>query len=368
MEDWSLQAIVRGSSGEFANIKFDHMEMNGQDPFFNASCHDHQQFDAEFLTNFHEIFDVPTTGSSDELKELYKPFYTANNHSLPAQTVFDFQEPENKVMADDHKPAHDSDQSTGTSCVARVTAGNYTPKYKRRKNQHKRVVIQVSAEGLASDMWAWRKYGQKPIKGSPYPRSYYRCSSSKGCLARKQVEQSCTDEGMFIVTYTAEHSHSQPTRRNSLAGTVRQKFPSHKNITNRTKTVIAPEKPEESCSPITPKTLQRPVMSDEFINNNNNVSHARIKEENNAGNSEAQVIKGESHDYCDGSYNDFIMSGDFDFNEDFFSGFEDFDDDYEPQQFPVNNTYILASNEALIIKQFHAKFVHVNIVEDPVKV
>lgn len=22
-----------------------------------------------------------------------------------------------------------------------------------------------------SDSWAWRKYGQKPIKGSPYPRS-----------------------------------------------------------------------------------------------------------------------------------------------------------------------------------------------------
>ncbi|EPS61412.1 hypothetical protein M569_13384, partial [Genlisea aurea] len=102
-------------------------------------------------------------------------------------------------------------------------------KHKRRKNQHKRVVIQVSADGLSSDMWAWRKYGQKPIKGSPYPRSYYRCSSSKGCLARKQLEQSRSDPGKFTVTYSGEHNHTQPTRRNSLAGTVRQKFPSTKN-------------------------------------------------------------------------------------------------------------------------------------------
>lgn len=93
-----------------------------------------------------------------------------------------------------------------------------------KKNQNKSVVKKQvkGGDGLA-DEWAWRKYGQKPIKGSPYPRSYYRCSSTKGCLARKQVERSHLDPAVFLVTYTAEHNHSQPARKNSLAGTTRNK-------------------------------------------------------------------------------------------------------------------------------------------------
>ncbi|KAG6427177.1 hypothetical protein SASPL_111417 [Salvia splendens] len=90
-------------------------------------------------------------------------------------------------------------------------------------------------------VWSWRKYGQKPIKGSPYPRGYYRCSTSKGCLARKQVERNRSDPGMFIVAYTAEHNHPMPTHRNSLAGSTR-----HKPADVPTKDSLSPEKLESS--------------------------------------------------------------------------------------------------------------------------
>jgi WRKY DNA -binding domain len=52
-------------------------------------------------------------------------------------------------------------------------------------------------------------------------RGYYRCSSSKGCSARKQVERSRTDHNMLVITYTSDHNHPWPTHRNTLAGSSR---------------------------------------------------------------------------------------------------------------------------------------------------
>lgn len=106
----------------------------------------------------------------------------------------------------------------------------------RRKSQAKKVVCipapaaansRSTGEVVPSDLWAWRKYGQKPIKGSPYPRGYYRCSSSKGCSARKQVERSRTDPNMLVITYTSEHNHPWPIQRNALAGSTRSNYSGH---------------------------------------------------------------------------------------------------------------------------------------------
>jgi hypothetical protein len=46
----------------------------------------------------------------------------------------------------------------------------------------------------------WRKYGQKQVKGSPHPRSYYKCTFA-GCPVRKHVERSAKSFHQIIISY-----------------------------------------------------------------------------------------------------------------------------------------------------------------------
>ncbi|KAJ4975174.1 hypothetical protein NE237_000280 [Protea cynaroides] len=141
---------------------------------------------------------------------------------------------------------------------------------KRRKSQAKKVVCipapaatnsRPTGEVVPSDLWAWRKYGQKPIKGSPYPRGYYRCSSSKGCSARKQVERSRTDPNMLVITYTSEHNHPWPTQRNALAGSSRSQ-PAKNNAASKSapssqtqKSIMLKEEHKENNSDTVPPAV-----------------------------------------------------------------------------------------------------------------
>lgn len=71
-------------------------------------------------------------------------------------------------------------------------------------------------------------------------RNYYRCSTSKGCGARKQVERSPNDPIIFLVSYTGEHTHPRPTHRNSLVGSTRNKLSPAASATDRSKTPQIP--------------------------------------------------------------------------------------------------------------------------------
>nr|AMO00436.1 WRKY transcription factor 68 [Manihot esculenta] len=81
----------------------------------------------------------------------------------------------------------------------------------REQQQNQSVRDQKRSE----DGYNWRKYGQKQVKGSENPRSYYKCTYPN-CLTKKKVERSL-DGQITEIVYKGTHNHPKPqsTRRSS---------------------------------------------------------------------------------------------------------------------------------------------------------
>ncbi|KAF8006091.1 hypothetical protein BT93_K0403 [Corymbia citriodora subsp. variegata] len=109
--------------------------------------------------------------------------------------------------------------------------GNDEPRSKRRRTESGPSEAGNVAEGvqepctdrqnstdseILGDGFRWRKYGQKVVKGNPYPRSYYRCTSLK-CSVRKYVERAMDDPKSFITTYEGKHNHEMPLKGSNPA-------------------------------------------------------------------------------------------------------------------------------------------------------
>ncbi|KHN29552.1 probable WRKY transcription factor 33 [Glycine soja] len=71
----------------------------------------------------------------------------------------------------------------------------------------------VREQKRTEDGFNWRKYGQKQVKGSENPRSYYKCTHPN-CSVKKKVEKSL-DGHITEIVYKGQHSHPKPqsTRR-----------------------------------------------------------------------------------------------------------------------------------------------------------
>nr|AKA27917.1 WRKY protein [Salvia miltiorrhiza] len=67
----------------------------------------------------------------------------------------------------------------------------------------------------SDDGYNWRKYGQKQVKGSENPRSYYKCTFAN-CSMKKKVEKDL-DGQITEIVYKGNHNHPKPqsTRRSS---------------------------------------------------------------------------------------------------------------------------------------------------------
>ncbi|CAN4113596.1 unnamed protein product [Withania somnifera] len=77
--------------------------------------------------------------------------------------------------------------------------------YKRRKTSESNI---KESSDLVDDGHAWRKYGQKQIHNSTYPRHYFRCTHKydQKCQASKQVQKIQDNPPLFRTTYYGHHT------------------------------------------------------------------------------------------------------------------------------------------------------------------
>ncbi|KAH6823909.1 WRKY DNA-binding protein 23 [Perilla frutescens var. hirtella] len=80
----------------------------------------------------------------------------------------------------------------------------------QKKQREPRFAFMTKSEvDHLEDGYRWRKYGQKAVKNSPFPRSYYKCTNAT-CNVKKRVERSYNDPSIVVTTYEGQHTHPSP--------------------------------------------------------------------------------------------------------------------------------------------------------------
>ncbi|XP_073134280.1 probable WRKY transcription factor 7 [Henckelia pumila] len=175
-----------------------------QQPTRNGSC---ERKETATTINFGSPANSFRTGDTDSLQQSMSSGFQITNMSSAGRPPLSTSSLKRKCTSVDDSNGKCADGSTGSRC--------HCPK--KRKSKVKRVervaAISMKLADIPPDDFSWRKYGQKPIKGSPHPRGYYKCSSVKLCPARKHVERALDDPAMLIVTYEGEHNHSHPNTK-----------------------------------------------------------------------------------------------------------------------------------------------------------
>lgn len=117
----------------------------------------------------------------------------------------------NSTAAKGQGPADTESQPDLTAAEKPSMEPKKPPRKKgQKRNREPRFAFMTKSDvDHLEDGYRWRKYGQKAVKNSPFPRSYYRCTNGK-CSVKKRVERSSEDPGIVITTYEGQHSHPSP--------------------------------------------------------------------------------------------------------------------------------------------------------------
>ncbi|WCJ44095.1 WRKY DNA-binding protein 33 [Euphorbia peplus] len=192
--------------------------------------------DSPVLLNSSSILPSPTTGSFPSLAGNWKAYCGNNNNNNQQNHVKQEENNNNYSDFSFQPPSRLSDtssaifQSSNTTIQTAQQQGwgfqesEKQDEFSSRKNnghqqqqqpQQPQQYQSVREQRRSEDGYNWRKYGQKQVKGSENPRSYYKCTFPN-CPTKKKVERSL-DGQITEIVYKGSHNHPKPqsTRRSS---------------------------------------------------------------------------------------------------------------------------------------------------------
>lgn len=157
-----------------------------------------------------------TTTTTKELVGNFDNYVTTGhswNNNASDQQVDGSSDPKAATTGDN---SNDNGRSDGADHSWWKSSSSEKNKMKiRRKLREPRFCFQTRSDvDVLDDGYKWRKYGQKVVKNSLHPRSYYRCTHNN-CRVKKRVERLSEDCRMVITTYEGRHNHTPCDDSNS---------------------------------------------------------------------------------------------------------------------------------------------------------
>ncbi|KAK4406914.1 WRKY transcription factor 71 [Sesamum angolense] len=164
-----------------------------------------------------EVFmNAPTTPNSSSISS---ESTAGQNDEQTKEVVVDGEEEEEEEEENIHKTKKTKHSTDIMFAIFGVCGNRLKPKKtasQKRQREPRFAFMTKSEVDHLEDGYRWRKYGQKAVKNSPFPRSYYRCTSAS-CNVKKRVERSCNDPTIVVTTYEGQHTHPSPVMPRSPA-------------------------------------------------------------------------------------------------------------------------------------------------------
>ncbi|KAJ4865920.1 putative WRKY transcription factor 57 [Raphanus sativus] len=148
-----------------------------------------------------------TTTTTSKTDQPIPPSSCSSSAAAASVTVTEVSTNFNNPSAATSSSSEDpTENSTASAAQTPETPKKEKKKAQKRIRQQRFAFMTKSDVDNLEDGYRWRKYGQKAVKNSQFPRSYYRCTNTR-CTVKKRVERSSEDPSIVITTYEGQHCH-----------------------------------------------------------------------------------------------------------------------------------------------------------------